>query len=151
MVWNLTSTAPQEEVLTTAREILLFGGLDVAVAPEGAEQIRYNVLEVEGLVAAETSFVLDGLEYVFRMAPTYAVGDDYEDLSGMEISGEAAESNVGWCPAKIYVSEDGAGKILWLDVVPGLVYSLSMPEGSDAERLQQMAETVFSPAQGEVG
>ena len=26
-----------------------------------------------------------------------------------------------------------------------------MPEGSDAERLQQMAETVFSPAQGEVG
>lgn len=146
--WYLTAKADAQEVLTTAGQILRITGLDVTVAPESAGSITYNVFLLGDLTVAETTFVIDGITYAYRMAATTEIGEDFADISGMEGPfGQNTEGEVLWCSAKLSFDEGGQGKIVWFDVVPGILYSLRAESGASADMLQNMAVQLFEPVQ----
>lgn len=116
--------------------------------PESAEDVNYSIINIsESEKIAQVSFVVDHTEYNHRMI----AANEMTDISGVYLQVEDKDVEVEYCPAKIAVGEDGYGKIYWYDVVPGLLYSLSMKEGATEEQLLNMAEEIFVPAQGEVG
>ena len=144
----LTAHADTQEVLTTASKILRATGLDVTVAPENAENITYDAFLVNGLTVAETTFQINGVTYAYRMAGTMALLENFADISGLEGSFQRiAAGEVYWCKAKISYNDIGQGKILWFDLVPGILYSMSMDSGATEEALLEMANSLFQPAQ----
>ena len=146
--WCLSAQADPREVLTAASQILRATGLDVTVAPESAENITYNVFLSGNLTVAETTFVIDGITYAYRMAATTEIGEEFADISSMEGPFmENTEGEVLWCTAKLGFDEGGQGRIIWFDVAPGILYSLSAESGASAEMLQDMALRLFEPAQ----
>ena len=145
--WYLTANADSREVLTTASQIFRLTGLNVTVAPVEAENITYNAFLFHGLTVAETTFQLKGITYAYRMAATTELREDFADISALETFPENADSKVIWCSAKLSFQPGGQGKILWFDVVPGIVYSLSMDSGASEETLLNMAQELFEPTQ----
>ena len=144
----LTAHANALEVLTTASQILRATGLDVTVAPEGAENITYNAFRLDGLTVAETTFQINGIRYSYRMAATMELLEDFKDISGLDGSfDQIAAGEVFWCRAKVNFNEGGQGKVIWFDLVPGILYSLSMDSGASQEALLDMANELFVPAQ----
>ena len=144
----LTANANSLEVLTTASQILRATGLNVTVAPEQAENITYNAFLLDGLTVAETTFQIDGITYAYRMAGTIELLDDFTDISGLDGPfNQIAAGEVFWCRAKIKFNEGGQGTVLWFDLVPGILYSMSMDSGASEEALLDMANTLFKPAQ----
>ena len=149
--WYLTAEADSREVLTTASQILKATGLDVAVAPENAQNITYNAFLLDGLTVAETTFQLDGITYAYRMAATMELVEDFADISGMAGPfGHEIADQVLWCSAKLSFNEGGEGKVLWFDVVPGILYSLSMDSNAGEEALLELAQELFVPAQEDI-
>ena len=146
--WYLTAQADTLEVLTTASQILRSTGLDVTVAPESAGNITYNAFLLNDLTVAETTFVVDEITYTYRMAATAEICENFEDISGLEGPFERnMAGEVLWCGAKLSFDEGGQGKIIWFDVVPGILYSLSTESGASAAMLQNMAVELFEPEQ----
>ena len=146
--WSLVSEADADAVLTTAQEILQTLGFDLSVAPEGAEDVHYAMRTMEELSVAEIRFTLDGVQYVYRMAGSAR----FADLSGIDAPYETeTDTELGWCQAKLLYTDGGAGKILWYDVAPGVLYSLSMDTGASEEALQDMALALYTPLQDDVG
>ena len=144
----LTAHANTREVLTTASQILRATGLDVTVAPDNAEDITYNAFRLDGLTVAETTFRIDDVTYAYRMAATMELLENFMDISGLEGPFDrVAAGEVYWCRAKISYNDGGEGKIFWFDLVPGILYSLSMDSGATEEGLQAMANSLFEPAQ----
>ena len=149
--WYLTAEADSREVLTTASQILKSTGLDVAVAPENAQNITYNAFLLDGLTVAETTFQLDGITYAYRMAATMELVEDFADISGMAGPfGHELADQVLWCSAKLSFNEGGEGKVLWFDVVPGILYSLSMDSNAGEDALLDLATQLFEPAQEDI-
>ena len=135
-------------MLTIASQLLRATGLDVTVAPESAENITYDAFLLDDLTVVETTFVIDGIAYVYRMAATTEIGEDFADISGMDGPfGQNIETEVLWCSAMLSFDEGGQGKIIWFDAVPGILYSLSVESNASAEMLQNMADLLFEPAQ----
>ena len=146
--WYLSASEDTTVVLTTAREILLATGLDIAVAPADAEDVCYNVFSLENLTVAETTFTRYGIGYSFRMAYTNEVTENFTDISGLDASLErVAAGSVQWCRAKIFYTPEEQGKIIWFDVVPGILYSLSMDSHASETALSDTANALFVPAQ----
>ena len=144
----LTARADTREVLTTASQILRATGLDVTVAPDNAKNITYNAFRIDGLTVAETTFQIDGITYAYRMAGTTELLENFTDISGLDNSfSEIAAGEVFWCRAKLRFDEGGQGKILWFDLVPGILYSMTMDSGASEEALLDMANSLFVPAQ----
>ena len=144
----LTANANTLKVLTTASQILRATGLDVTVAPENADSITYNAFRLDGLTVAETTFRIDGISYAYRMAATIELLEDFKDISGLAGPfDQIAAGEVFWCRGKLSLNEGGQGKIIWFDVVPGILYSLSMDKGASEESLVDMANGLFQPAQ----
>ena len=149
--WYLTAEADSREVLTTASQILKATGLDVAVAPEAARNITYNAFLLDGLTVAETTFQLDGITYAYRMAATMELREDFADISGMAGPFETdLAGRVFWCSAKLSFNAGGEGKIVWFDVVPGILYSLSMDSNASETALLELAQELFEPAQEDI-
>lgn len=141
-----------DTVLLTAQEIVETLGYQMAVAPDGAEQVVYDVLTLDGLAVGETTFVLDGVSYTYRTAATTEITEDFADISGLTAQYPVNETAaVSYCDARLSYEEGGSGKLVWFDPVPGLLYSLSMDSNASADTLIQMAVLLFSPAQGDVG
>ena len=148
----LTAQADSLAVLTTASQILRSTGLDVTVAPEEAQDITYNAFLLDGLTVAETTFVLDGIRFSYRMAATTELLEDFKDISGMAGPFERISAGeVAWCRAKINYTLGGQGRIIWFDVVPGILYSMSMDRDASDEVLQALANELFEPAQDSIG
>ena len=151
--WCLSAqSADALSVLNTAQQIVDTLGYEMEVAPEGAKNVSYSAMLQDGLTVAETSFTLDGVKYAYRTASTSSVDDNFADISGD--SGKyqvSAATQVGWCNARIYYNMDGSGKLVWFDVVPGLLYSLTMSDGASQSALLDMAQQLYTPAQGDVG
>ena len=144
----LTAHADSREVLTTASKILRATGLDVTVAPDNAENVTYNAFRMDGLTVAETTFQIDGITYTYRMAGTSELRENITDISGMAGPFEkVAAGEIHWCKAKIIFNDNGQGKILWFDLVPGILYSVSMDSGASEEGLLNIAYSLFEPAQ----
>ncbi len=139
-------------LLHTAREIVDTLGYNMETAPSGAGDVVYNAFALDGLTVAETCFRMDGVGYAYRTAATSAVDEDFADISGMEADyAVRTDGTLGWCPARLSYTEGGSGKIVWFDVVPWLLYSLTMDSGASEAALTTMAEQVFQPAQSDVG
>ena len=144
----LTANANTLEVLTTASQILQATGLNVTVAPKNAENITYNAFLLNGLTVAETTFQIGSVTYSYRMAGTTELMENFTDISGLDSPfEEIAAGNVYWCRAKLSFNEGEEGKILWFDLVPGILYSMSMDNGASQEALLEMANSLFEPAQ----
>ena len=73
------------------------------------------------------------------------------DISGLGSFSLSAAGKVSYCDAQLSYDEDGAGKIIWFDIVPGVEYSLSVESGASEDSLIAMANELFTPLQGEAG
>lgn len=135
-------------LLQTATVIVETLGYNMAISPDEATDVIYQVFFHENLTVAETSFLYEGIRYQFRMAATADVNLPFADISGTDTGYEThISSELLWCPAEIFYNEDGSGKIIWFDIVPGLLYSLSADRGINEAMLLTMAESLFHPAQ----
>ena len=135
---------------TTAEEAMQVLGIEMGV-PEGAEDVVYRMLADEQLL--EMDFTLDGLDFTARMKPS-AVVEEIEDISGLYYSWvHEEECEVGYTTGLLRQAESDEGIIencIWLDVVPGFVYSLTTSaEDLDGFDLSAVAGQVFKPMQGD--
>ena len=79
------------------------------------------------------------------------LGEDFADISGIDGTfAENIEGKVLWCSAKLHFDQNGQGRIVWFDVVPGILYSLSMDSGASEAALLDLATELFVPAQEEI-
>ncbi|MGN0504961.1 MAG: hypothetical protein ACI4FZ_00255 [Lachnospiraceae bacterium] len=148
--WCLSTDADTPSLLSTAAGILESLGYNMAVAPSSASGIAYDVFLLNNLTVAETSYTLDTVTYCYRTAATFDVTVPFADISGTGTDYEThASSEIGWCPAELYYTEGGEGKVIWFDIVPGLLYSLSMSDKASEQALLDMAALLYHPAQGE--
>jgi hypothetical protein len=149
--WSVRSDMTPADLLDTVDSIFSTVGGQLNNAPEGAGDIHYNAFHLDGLAVGETTFTLDGVSCVYRIALTYDTSSDFADISGVEEEfGHHAEAEVGWCPARLAWNDGGAGKVVWFDVVPGQLYSLSVNAGASRESLLDLAGQLFLPAQDEL-
>lgn len=166
-ITNPLTECTQEELLETT-------GFDL-VAPDGAENISYAYIAVEEEEPiAQLQFTVDGKEYCYRAQSTGAtsimnsVGDDgfymAEDLlgalnegvnvgaalSGLNYEWKASATiDISYCEGVAAFNEGDAGFVAWLDVAPGVLYSLSMEDDCNQDLLMNMAESIFVPVQGD--
>ena len=146
--WCLISDTTSLALLTTAAGIIEKLGYNIAVAPESATDITYNAFLLDNLTVVETTFLLEDIRYSYRMSATYEVSEDFADISGLAADyANVYSTSVGWCSATLSYTENTSGKIIWFDVVPGLLYSLSMETNASEEALLSMAHELFEPAQ----
>lgn len=129
-------------------------GVELAI-PEGAEDVVLRVLEDngDGIALGEMDFTLDGMEYTARVSFSN-VTDGIEDISGMYYEWETEEeTTVAGLKAVIMQASDEentAEVVNWLDIVPGIVYSLStVQKDVDGLDLTAIAEEIYIPMQGE--
>ena len=149
-------------------------------APEGATDVTYAYIDHETEAdgnnpVAQVTFTLDGVEYCYRAQFTNVVDimtnveggiDEASDLptslaectnsaaslAGMYFEwGAVVQTEISYCPAVMGYNEGADGFVGWLDVVPGLMYTLSADTAATQELLTATAEACFVPAQGEVG
>jgi len=152
--WALGAEDSAQSVLHSACGILKTLGYDVAVAPDDAEDVTYGVLEIDGQTVAETAFTLDGISYRWHMGMSDSADPErLVDLSGSErVYPHTVETTIRWCRAELSDDPGNAGcKLIWIDIAPGLAYSLETDGTVPPEGLQELAESLFVPAQGEEG
>lgn len=149
--WSVRSDMTPADLLDTVDDIFSRLGRQLTRAPENAQDVHYNAFPLDGLVVGETTFTLNGTSCAYRIAPTYATSSDFADISGVDGDfAHRAEAEVGWCPARLAWNDGGAGKVVWFDVVPGQLYSLSVDTGASQESLLDLATQLFLPAQDEL-
>lgn len=132
----------------TAEQLLDVSGISFGV-PEGAENVIYRWLSVEGL--AEMQFTWNGDDFCARAEAAELEDGALMEISGMYFSWENEEDIlVGNCPGTIGMaqtgSEDWVERCLWYDADTKVMYSLSVattdPDGLD---LVAMAEMIYRP------
>lgn len=138
----------------TADEQLEITGIPL-IAPEDAENVLYNViLASEEHPIAETVFDYEGKTWFLQAQATDLVelmeADEVADISGLYYEWEErVEAEVSGRSAYVYRCDE-AGFIVWLDVVPGILYNLAVVGETTTDELVSSAEQFFVPAQGEV-
>ena len=135
--------------LVTAFALMDAQSYTVPTAPEGAAVQGYDLFELDGETVTQVRFTLNGITWQYRMAPTDDVSETIPDISEFTGGSLTAESTVRWCAALLRWDEGGAGCIIWRDMAPGLVYSLTTDSGASEDALSDMAALVFQPAQEE--
>ena len=135
--------------LVTAFALMDAQSYTVPTAPSGAETQGYDLFDLDGMTVTEVTFTLDGRTWRYRMAPTMDVTETIPDISGSTGGSLTAEGAVRWCAAALRWDEGGTGCIIWKDVAPGLVYSLTVDTGASETLLSDTALLVFQPAQEE--
>ena len=143
-------------------------------APEGATDVSYDYIDNADAPISQVLFKLNGKSFCYRAQPTsYTsitanVSDavvettDLMDslnnstnigasLAGMYGDWEiAALVDVAGSREGVVALNDGkAGFISWLDVVPGVLYSLSVDKKASQPLLMDTAELCFVPLQGD--
>ena len=117
----------------------------VLIAPSGAVNVRYFILNDK---TAQLVFSLDGKEYTYRAEPTDKL--EAYDFSGLNYTwAETSEEPVGYLTATVSTCDE-AGVAYWLDVVPGIAYSLGCNAVVTADELVGTANACFIPTQGDV-
>ena len=160
----------------TYDELIENGCVDIK-APDNATEVKYSYIQVEGEEPiSQVTFELDDEEFCYRAQPTGATsimaGIEDDGFVNAESITDAIESgiNVGatlsglhydwktfasvdvqYCEGICAWNEDEAGFIAWLDVAPGIVYSLGMDDDCEQDLLMNTAEAIFVPVQGNVG
>lgn len=159
----------------TKEEMLKATGMDID-APEGATDVEYYYIDTDSDPIAQVKFELNDEEFCYRAQTTDITSLVGEIKSGEDTSAEELQSSLEkavatgaalaglhyeWPTAAsvdapagregVYaISNDDEGFIAWLDVVPGVLYSLEMDDAT-IDGLLDTAELVFVPMQGNVG
>ena len=141
---DLTDGLPNPIEETTAEGITEASGF-VLTAPEGAENVKYAIINAEE-PTYEMSFTLDGKDYCYRVTPTSSV--EAADTTGVYYDWNYEGVTVANFDAK-YASNDEATVLYWLDVVPGINYSLSCNANVAADDMIALAESLYVPTQGD--
>lgn len=133
--------------MTKASPELLINQLGVNfLVPQGAENVSYHIIADK---IAQMSFTINDSEVTARIQPS----NQFEDISGMYYNWSFQEDcNIGWCQGRLFLTtsdKKNIGLCLWYDVVPGLMYSLSIDSNATKEQLIQLAQAVYKPAQGD--
>ncbi len=119
--------------------------------PEGAKELEYSLIRLKDQKPiAQLRFTLDGHELCLRaqvVDTTSAAGD----ISGLYYEWDVEQHVFVSMNYAVACLKDDLGYIKWIDMAPGIQYSLSMTEGADVDSLVSMAEAVFHPVQGDVG
>lgn len=150
--WCLSGKQGASALLSTAGDILNTLGYNLDVAPAGAKELVFRKLTKDDLAVGETTFVLDGIFYAYRVAATNVVEEEFADISGIEEEfAQETVGEIGWCSARLSFTENESGKIVWFDPAPGLLYSLYMERGASEEALLDAAQLLYDPAQNDVG
>lgn len=117
--------------------------------PEGAEDVRYAVMEDEGLV--EMDFTWYEMEYYARIQP--AVG--FVEISGLYMDhwDQTLDVQIGpWTAVEHRGEEDGViwNVIQWYDEDAGLMYCVvTSGEDLDGFDISAAAEAIYAPAMPE--
>ena len=136
----------------SAEEVLELTGVEFGV-PKGAEDVVYRWLASEGLT--EMQFTLDGDEYCARIQPAALEAGELMNISGMYFQWENEEEvSISGLYGTLGMAQTGSEEYVelcqWYDLVPGLMYSLSVhttdPDGLD---LTAVAEMVYVPMQSD--
>lgn len=114
-------------------------------APDFANSASWFIIDGDPTIG-ELRFAVVEQNYVYRVAPANA----FIDISGMYYTWkDTANAKVGYNEAKVSLNKGEQGIIQWYDVVPGLMYSLSVDSGADAAKLAETAGAIYTPVQGE--
>ena len=133
----------------TAFEILEQTGVSFVI-PEGAKDVAYYIIDMDGSNIAEMTFMLNGAECTCRICGSEVPTGKLEDISGMYYEWTSEDkAEVGGNAAELYWLEGEQGIVLWYDYVPGLLYSLGMDAGSSRDSLLLLAEELYIPVQGD--
>lgn len=157
----------------TAGELLQATGIGLA-APQGAEHITYSYIDASPAIS-QVSFTLGGNKYCYRAQPTAYTSIEANldvETSGKELNDALSDcTNIGaaltgiysdWkniclydlengCESIIAFNEGKEGFISWLDVVPGVLYSVSVRGNVSEDLLLNAADICFIPLQGNSG
>lgn len=159
----------------TRDELLNATGI-VLDAPDGAENIRYSYIDTGSEPISQVVFTLDGNEFCYRAQPTASTSimanltDENASLENLSkalsectnIGAALSGMHYDWktvclidvgqsCDGIVAFNEGKQGIITWLDVVPGILYSLSVNSNASQSLLMETAEACFVPVQGDVG
>ncbi len=136
----------------SAEELMQLSGFEFAL-PEGAEDVIYRYLPEEQL--AEMQFSLFGDEFCARIQPAALEYGQLMNISDIYLPMENEEEITvkhcyGWIGQSQTGSEDWVELCLWYDIVPGVMYSLSVYSTDlDGLDLTAVAEQVYVPVQGD--
>lgn len=148
--WSL-SGGDSEAVLNAAAGIMETQSLAVPAAPEGAEDVFYMAFPLEDMAVMEVSFTADHIRWHYRMAASGDVSEAIPDISEFAGGTQTASGKLRWCSTELRWEAGGAGCVIWRDIAPGIVYSLTADSGADETALTAMAQRVFVPAQDDAG
>lgn len=155
----------------TQEELLEATGLDLA-APEGAENASWAYIGTSDGNIAQVQFDLDENTFCYRAEATsitsifdspsqeateseitdalnnsVAIGTE---LSGMYYEWECLSNTIFEERDSVTAFNEGdEGFICWLDVVPGILYSLSTDDNASQQLLEETAAKCFVPVQGD--
>lgn len=135
--------------IVTEEEMCQETGIDLP-KKDGMENVEYAV--IAGKVAQMT-FTYKGTEYCLRAQSTQETSIEtacveIDNLSGMHYEwDEAGQDTVQNRPGIVSKTKDGVAMVGWLDVVPGIEYTLTCNENGD--NILEVANAVFTPLQGE--
>lgn len=159
----------------TYEEMMEATGIDIS-APDESEDVVYAVIDgvsEDQSPIAQVEFECGDKEYCYRAQSTSVTSmtadvdqnevDPSKLLESLEKCTNAGAALAGmYCKWKacalvdvdgrdgvIAFNEGKEGMIAWLDVVPGIMYSLTTEEDANQQDLMAMAEMLFVPMQGE--
>ncbi len=140
---NTAAAMPNPMTEITAEEFVIPVNI-----PENAGDVKYFTLnDGSSELVYQMNYTAGGHEYVFRAQPT-SVTEAY-DMSGLYYDNWNTESAaVAYCSAAVMTNTEAAA-IYWLDVVPGINYTLSCSAAVSAEEITAAANEVFASAQGD--
>ena len=133
--------------------------------PAGASDVTYNIISASAEEPiAEMEFTYEGQKMYLRAQKSDLLPPDESDLdevneliqdqtydiSGLYYEWDSMNSitvadRFGYACA----SEEGPGYAAWVDPVPGIMYNLCMEEDADVEDLEDLANEVWVPVDGE--
>ena len=129
---------------TTLEEINRFYPVELPVG--AVDETCYLIENTEENPLVQVDFNYEDLSYTYRILGT---GED-NDISGMYLEwNETFDTNVGYNSAVISLNEGKEGMIIWYDAAPGIKYTLIMETGATLELLEDMANLIYIPAQGD--
>ncbi len=132
----------------TQEEMMEQTGLNIA-APAEATDVMYSVIDGDSKIA-QVDLKLNGQSGTIRACTEDIPEGELKDISGLNFEwSNNADVTVGYNDAKAYWNEDGIGYVTWYDLVPGILYSVSMGGGANEQSLAAFAEAVYVPMQGD--
>lgn len=115
--------------------------------PENASDVKFFIIDDGSSKINQMTYTLDGKEYCYRMQFT-------DETAAYDMSGiysdkwENEDTAVSYCDAVAMTCSEGS-VIYWMDVVPGVNYTLSCAQQLSAAELSAAAEQLFAPMQGD--